>query len=52
MTEQEAKEIVNIGEAAFDIEDTHFGDGSVSISIARVFDTKEAAEKYVEALRV
>ena len=52
MTKQEAKEIIDIKEITFDIEDTMFGDGSVAISIADVFDNKEDAETFLKALRI
>jgi len=52
MTIEEAKEIVGIEELTFDVEDAMFGDGSVFITIGNVFDTKQEAEQFLEALKL
>lgn len=52
MSNDEAKKIVNIESLTFDVEDSMFGDGSVSITIADVFDTKADAENFLEALKL
>lgn len=52
MTKEEAKEIVNIPNLTLDIEDAMFGDGSVTVQIANVFDSKDDAKEFIEALHV
>jgi hypothetical protein len=52
MSHEEAKQIVRITERTFDIESSMFGDGSVTITIADVFDTEAEAQKLLEALRL
>ena len=51
MTTEDAKKIVDIGNLSFDQEDAGFGDGSVSVRPAKVFDTKEEADLFLEALK-
>ncbi len=50
MNLEKAKEILLAADITFEISDSCFGDGSVVISSAEVFDTKEEAEEYIQAL--
>ena len=52
MTIEEAKQIVNINEKTFDVSESVFGGDAVTIEIADEFDNKEAAQKFLEALRL
>ncbi len=51
MTSEEAKEILNQDPLTFNIEDSMYGDGSVSVSYGLIFDTKLEAEQWVEAIK-
>ncbi len=51
MTTEEAKEILNEDPLTFEINDAMYGDGSVTISYGFVFDTKQEAEQWIEAIK-
>lgn len=51
MTIEEAKAILNEDPLDFYLDDSLYGDGSVSVSYQYIFDTKEEGEKWIEAIK-
>jgi hypothetical protein len=51
MTTDEAKQLLNKYDVGFDIEDSSFGDGSHTVQFNIVFDSKDEATEFVEAIK-